>query len=136
MFVFDPTQHPKIREACAGKTLDPQVREDLVSFRQDHILSEATRRIRSELGLRQDQRDKRPLIVVLTQYDAWSSLVGSRTLQEDWVLQQTESSTGAMHLTEAVWGVRMRFLGNSAVFFAFDGSDNDATSESGRDLCG
>ena len=45
-------------------------------------------------------------------------------------------NTGAMHLTERVWGVRMRFLGNSAVFFAFDGSDNDATSESGGDLCG
>jgi hypothetical protein len=62
-----------------------------VSFRQDHILTEATRRIRSELGLRQDQRDKRPLIVVLTKYDAWGSLVGSKTLQDDWVLQETAS---------------------------------------------
>ena len=88
MFVFDPTQHPKIREQCTGKTLDPQVRDDLVSFRQDHILNEATKRIRSELGLRQDQRDKRPLIVVLTKYDAWSSLVGGRQLQDDWVLQE------------------------------------------------
>lgn len=43
---------------------------------------------------------------------------------------------GAMHLMEGVWGVRMRSLGNSAVFFAFDGSDNDATSKSGGDLSG
>lgn len=56
MFVFDPTQHSKVRLLCNGKTLDPQVRDDLVSFRQDHILSEATRRIRVELGLRQDAR--------------------------------------------------------------------------------
>lgn len=114
MFVFDPTQHPKIREVCAGKTLDPQVREDLVSFRQDHILSEATRRIRSELGLRQDQRDKRPLIVVLTKYDAWSSLVGSRALQEDWVLQETESGVCQLNvrmlksLSERFRGLLMR----------------------------
>ncbi|HRA89040.1 MAG TPA: hypothetical protein PK992_13240, partial [Planctomycetaceae bacterium] len=91
LFVFDPTQHPKVRELCNGKTLDPQVRDDLVSFRQDHILSEATRRIRAELGLRQDQRDKRPLIVVMTKYDAWSSLVGDKPLSDDWVLQETSS---------------------------------------------
>ncbi len=91
LFVFDPTQHPKVRELCSGKTDDPQVRDDLVSFRQDHILTEATRRIRSEMGLRQDQRDKRPLIVVLTKYDVWASLVASRALQEDWVLQETAS---------------------------------------------
>jgi hypothetical protein len=47
-----------------------------------------------------------------------------------------EEDKSAMHLREGVWGVRMRFLGISAVFFAFDGSDNDATSESGGDLCG
>jgi len=91
MFVFDPTQHPKVRELCSGKTLDPQVRDDLVSFRQDHILSEATRRIRAELGLRQDQRDKRPLIVVMTKYDAWSSITGGKPLRDDWLLQETAS---------------------------------------------
>ena len=34
-----------------------------------------------------------------------------------------------MHLTEGVWGVSLRFLGNVGVFFAFDGSDNDAVRE-------
>jgi hypothetical protein len=91
MFVFDPTQHPKIRDLCTGKTSDPQVNNDLVSFRQDHILSEATRRIRAELQLPQDQRDKRPLIVVMTKYDAWSSLVGSKKLQDDWVLREMDA---------------------------------------------
>lgn len=87
LFLFDPTQHPGIRRACEGRSADPQIRDDMVSFRQDHILNEATRRIRSEMGLRQDQRDQRPLIVVLTKYDAWSSLTGSRPLNNDWVFE-------------------------------------------------
>jgi hypothetical protein len=87
LFLFDPTQHPSIRRACEGHSTDPQIRSDNVSFRQDHILNEATRRIRAELGLRQDQRDKRPLIVVLTKYDAWCSLTGSRPLADDWVIE-------------------------------------------------
>lgn len=91
LFVFDPTQHPKVRQLCEGKTNDPQVRSDLVNFRQDQILTEATRRIRAELGLRQDQRDKRPLIVVLTKYDAWCSMVGGQKLQDEWILQEHAS---------------------------------------------
>jgi hypothetical protein len=87
LFLFDPTQHPGIRRACEGRSADPQIRDEMVSFRQDHILNEATRRIRAEMGLRQDQRDQRPLIVVLTKYDAWSSLIGSRPLNNDWAFE-------------------------------------------------
>lgn len=88
MFVFDPTQHPQFRKAIRGKTADPQVSKDLVRFRQDQILAEATRRIRSEMGLSQDERDKRPLIVVLSKYDAWSSLAGGKSLNRDWIFDE------------------------------------------------
>ncbi|MEO2033063.1 MAG: hypothetical protein ABGZ35_13355 [Planctomycetaceae bacterium] len=88
MFVFDPTQHPQFRKACRGKTADPQINNDLVSYRQDHILAEATRRIRGELGLGLDERDKRPLIVVLSKYDAWAALAGSATLKRKWILPE------------------------------------------------
>lgn len=88
MFVFDPTQHTQVRKLCDGKSNDPQMQEHVSAFRQDLILTEATRRIRAELGLRQDQRDNRPLIVVLSKYDAWAPLVKGNPLQLDWVMQQ------------------------------------------------
>ncbi len=94
-FIFDPTQHARVRAALVGRTLDPQVQDDLVSYRQDHILSEATRRIRAELGLRQDQRDRRPLIVVLTKYDAWRALAGSRSLTPEMIYNTTRGPEGS-----------------------------------------
>ena len=98
LFVFDPTQHPKFRKACRGKTQDPQVANDLVSHRQDHILAEATRRIRGELGLGQDQRDKRPLIVVLSKYDTWSSLVGGKVLRRGSVIKEFRSGFHGLNI--------------------------------------
>ena len=98
MFIFDPTQHTKFRKACRGNTVDPQVSQDLVSFRQDHILSEATRRIRAELGLAQDERDNRPLIVVLSKYDAWSSLVGGKELKREWVIKELGHGIHALNV--------------------------------------
>ena len=92
LFVFDPTQHPKFRKACRATTNDPQISKDLVNFRQDHILAEATRRIRGEMGLGQDERDKRPLIVVLSKYDAWSSLAGNAELKLNWVYQKASDN--------------------------------------------
>ena len=89
LFIFDPTQHPQFRKACRGQTSDPQVDKDLVNYRQEHILAEATRRIRVELGLSQDERDTRPLIVVLSKYDSWASLAGGMRLKREWVISQT-----------------------------------------------
>lgn len=100
LFVFDPTQHPQFRKACRGKTADPQVDKDLVSFRQDHILSEATRRIRGELGLGQDERDKRPLIVVLSKYDAWASLAGGAELKRDWIIRELRKGFHALNMRQ------------------------------------
>jgi len=91
MFVFDPTQHSQIRKLCTGKTNDPQISADVSSFRQDLILSEATRRIRAEIGLKQGQRDNRPLIVILTKYDVWRPAVRGMALRNDMILQELES---------------------------------------------
>ncbi len=99
MFIFDPTQHPQFRKACRGQTDDPQVSKDLVSFRQDHILAEATRRIRSEMGLGQEERDKRPLIVVLSKYDVWAPLIGTGNLNRDWIFRELQQG---LHLLNVV----------------------------------
>ncbi|MCY2986841.1 MAG: hypothetical protein NTY19_03120 [Planctomycetota bacterium] len=73
-FLFDPTQHPKFRKQCKGKTSDPQMGEHGWSHRQDQILLEAASRIRQHSGSAQTDKYKRPLIVVLTKLDAWRSL--------------------------------------------------------------
>jgi hypothetical protein len=88
MYIFDPTQHAQIRRLCQGKTDDPQISGDAGSYRQDLVLSEATRRIRAETGMPQSQRDQRPLIVVLTKYDAWRAAVQAPTLSTDQILRK------------------------------------------------
>jgi len=98
LFLFDPTQHPNFRKASRGKTRDPQVVNDLVSYRQDQILAEATRRIRGELGLAQAERDKRPLIVVLSKYDAWSFLVSDEELQRRFVVKELRNGFCALNV--------------------------------------
>ena len=80
-FCFDPTQDPRFRKACEGKSDDPQMvpraerleREN--SVRQDTILVEATQRVRRHAGLREDQLHKQPLIVVVTKWDSWHKLL-------------------------------------------------------------
>lgn len=80
-FLFDPTQDVRFREACAGKTQDPQMlprtgllpRESFV--RQETILNEAVQRIRRYAGLSQTAQHDKPLFIILTKYDAWQTLL-------------------------------------------------------------
>jgi hypothetical protein len=81
MFLFDPTQDMRFRKLCAGRTNDPQMAERSERLdrerpvRQETILAEAAQRVRRFTGLGQNQKHPRPLIVVITKLDAWSSLV-------------------------------------------------------------
>lgn len=102
LFIFDLTQSPQVRQLCRGRSHDPQVRDDLVSFRQDHILNEATRRIRSELGLSQTQRDSRPLIVVLSKYDAWSAVIKGKPLENEWAFKQGDDGMTLLNTRQLV----------------------------------
>lgn len=88
MFVFDPTQHHTIRKKLSGQSEDPQVNSQARSTRQDQILTEAARRIRADRGMAPEERDKRPLIVVLTKFDAWSKLIGLSKLKITWAMQR------------------------------------------------
>jgi hypothetical protein len=77
-FLFDPTQDPRFQAACQGKTHDPQMKPGAgKGYRQDTVLHEAANRVRKFSGLRHDERHKRPLFVIVTKYDAWSSLLPS-----------------------------------------------------------
>lgn len=95
-FLFDPTQDPRFQTACKGKTEDPQmVGEHRVSGRQDIVLHEAANRVRKYSGLKHDERHNRPLIVVVTKYDAWSAL-----LPEVRDLQPWRTTGEGMHALE------------------------------------
>ena len=88
MFVFDPTQHHTVRQKLAGQTADPQINSQARSARQDQILTEAARRIRADCGMAPEERDKRPLIVVVTKFDAWSQLISLSKLELNWVMKR------------------------------------------------
>ncbi len=81
MFCFDPTQDPRFRRACEGKSSDPQMTRRSTrlnreaSVRQDTILLEAIQRVRRHAGLRDDQLHQRPLIIVVTKWDSWRGLL-------------------------------------------------------------
>ena len=78
-FVFDPTQDSRFQRqmqtvpAAAPRTM-----------RQEPILQEAAARIRRFAGLRQSERHKRPLVVILTKFDAWWSLLESELEPDPW----------------------------------------------------
>ncbi len=79
LFLFDPTQHARFREACKANTTDPQILGTGRSHRQDQILHEAANRIRTHSGLAQQQKYNKPLIIVITKLDSWGP-----TLWPEW----------------------------------------------------
>lgn len=80
-FCFDPTQDPRFRRACEGKSDDPQMKlrsnrlAREASIRQDTVLLEAIQRVRRHAGLREDEQHQRPLVVVVTKWDSWKNLL-------------------------------------------------------------
>ncbi|HXY33745.1 MAG TPA: hypothetical protein VEI07_05920 [Planctomycetaceae bacterium] len=96
LFLFDPTQHQRFRQACAGKTNDPQFLKALWSHRQDQVLLEAGRRIRAHTGLGEHDKMNRPLIVVMTKYDAWSALMNNMELRTATAIRETQAGIAGL----------------------------------------
>jgi len=84
LFCFDPTQDPRFRKACAGRTQDYQIDNAPVTARQETVLHEIINRVRHHTGLRQTERRRRPLIIAVTKYDAWWPLHGYERLPTPW----------------------------------------------------
>src|SRR5439155_24218507 len=63
-------------------------------MRQEPILQEAAARIRRYAGLRQTERHRRPLIVILTKFDAWCQLLGSDPPDDPWLEVRGADSRG------------------------------------------
>ncbi len=97
LFLFDPTQHVHFRDACANaENLDPQMADAVRLNRQDTILGEVAKRVRSEGQIGNNKKDTRPLIVVVTKFDAWNSLMGGKTLDIDWVVRKMPEGGAAL----------------------------------------
>jgi hypothetical protein len=79
-YLFDPTQDPRFRAACEGKTDDPQMRDRARTLRQETVLLEAAARIRRHAGLGQNTKHSRPLVIVVTKFDAWRALMENADL--------------------------------------------------------
>ncbi len=95
LFLFDPTQEPEFRAACRGRTSDPQMGEYGKKFQQDLVLSDAARRIRDQTKLSETQMYDKPLIVVVTKYDAWAGLTSQKRLDDELAIRTSPSgSTG------------------------------------------
>ena len=87
-FVFDPTQDSRFRSHISASAQAALSKQAGRSTRQEQVLQEAAARIRRYARLRQTEKHDRPLIVVVTKYDAWSNLleelVGDTSHSEPW----------------------------------------------------
>jgi len=73
-FLFDPTKDPRFRAECQSG--DPQTGDGAQVEQQEILLSEAISRVKRHSDSSLSQRLDRPLIVVVTKYDVWRSLLG------------------------------------------------------------
>ncbi len=91
LYLFDPLQHTTFRDLSRSHSEDPQLdpafydrknheADTGVRPRQDLVLLDAARRIREQTRLREGQKTKRPLIVVVTKVDAWLKVLGLKSL--------------------------------------------------------
>ena len=81
LFLFDPIQDPRFRKVCMGQSDDPQFASFARTSRQELIFHEAADRIRRHTGIAQIAKHQRPLIVIVTKFDAWSHLLPALKLR-------------------------------------------------------
>lgn len=88
-FVFDPTQDARFQRLIGKQSEVAGVR----TMRQEPILQEAIARIRRYAGLRQSDRHKRPLVVILTKFDRWWNLLGGDPAPDPWQKARLSSAS-------------------------------------------
>jgi hypothetical protein len=83
-FVYDPLQEPAFRSQLKALSDDEQVQAGVMS-RQEVLLAEAAKRIRTHRRLAAGAVHDKPLIVLVNKFDAWQKLVGDQRLADPWV---------------------------------------------------
>jgi hypothetical protein len=84
LFLYDPTQDPRFRDACQRAGRKPPKNERDKIFRQETTLNEAAARARKHAGLAGGAAVDRLLIVVVSKYDAWAPLLDMADGGEPW----------------------------------------------------
>ncbi|MDR1479934.1 MAG: hypothetical protein LBJ00_13450 [Planctomycetaceae bacterium] len=81
LFLFDPTQDLRFKNACKKVVKDPQMNASLggdvrkSEVNQSTVLTEMITRIKTQSHIATNEKIKTPLIIVLTKFDAWSQLI-------------------------------------------------------------
>jgi hypothetical protein len=84
LYLFDPLQDQRFRQLCRGDKGSSDPRDGKVT-RQETVLVEAADRVRRALGLTQNARHNRPMVVVVTKQDAWGHLMKESNPREPWL---------------------------------------------------
>jgi hypothetical protein len=90
MFLFDPASDARMRNYCNEN--DPQLQElsDKIC-NQETLLTEMISRIRKYKGETTQKKSKIPLIICVTKYDMWRSLLSDKIEEEDpWIYDDEE----------------------------------------------
>jgi hypothetical protein len=94
-FIFDPTKDSRFRAQIHSD--DPQVQGKMRVERQDVVLNEAARRIRRYMGLSQNRKPRKELVVIVSKYDIWRDLL-RRPLSADYLLRSGKRTVAVLDL--------------------------------------
>lgn len=75
MFLFDPTQDPRIREKCRDFSSDPQLSDYSRTQLQATVLTEMASRVRRYGHLPANKKLSQPLMVLVSKSDIWGELI-------------------------------------------------------------
>ncbi|MDR0336826.1 MAG: hypothetical protein LBI18_07030 [Planctomycetaceae bacterium] len=90
LFLFDPTQDTRFKNACKTIVNDPQMNPALggdvrrSKVNQSTVLTEIITRIKTQLYLTTQEKIKTPIIIVLTKFDAWHQLANFPHYKNPW----------------------------------------------------
>lgn len=125
LFLFDPTQDVRFRAICK-QSKDPQVTKGLVTSRQETLLHELAQRVRRHAGIGQNELHQKPLIVLLTKYDAWSDLLHdppfaiplmeSQKLEGWHALDIAKIESTSAAIRKLMWKVSPEFVASAEAF--------------------
>lgn len=85
MFLYDPTQDPRMREKCTTFSDDPQLSTHTKTQLQTQILIEAATRVRRYAHLSQNEKLSQPLLVLVSKSDIWCNLIDEDITSEPYI---------------------------------------------------
>ena len=83
MFLFDPLQDTRLRQAIVEGSRDPQLTERVTTARQDTVLTEACARLRRYARLPDTEPLDHPLLILVGKADTWIGLIDGVTLGDE-----------------------------------------------------